>query len=173
MPAPQSPGWFPQWRLPRPLRRAGLCGGGRGIGSADLPCSEVAVGCWAGGPQLCGLLEPGWEQPAPAWEQSRWSHSTWWAGWCPRGSVGHRAAGIRGWGALVSGRCPAKKGPTPSVPIIVTSSIAVSPPANPQSQVQAHPLCRRSMTLGGCLTQGLQVCTLTIQTANPNYVFLT
>lgn len=97
MPAPLSPGWFPQWRLPRPLRRAGRRGGGRGVRSADLPCSEVAVGCQAGGPQLCGLLEP-------AWEQSRWGRSTWQAGWCPRGSAGHRAAGVRGWSALVSGR---------------------------------------------------------------------
>lgn len=58
------------------------------------------------------------------------------------------------WNWLFTGTCPAKKGPTLSVPIIVTSSIAVSPPASPQSQVQAHPLCRRNMTLGGCLTQG-------------------
>lgn len=43
------------------------------------------------------------------------------------------------WNWLFTGICPAKKGPTLSVPIIVTSSIEVSPPANPRSQVQAHP----------------------------------
>ncbi|CAI9175027.1 unnamed protein product [Rangifer tarandus platyrhynchus] len=90
-PLASRPGWKPLrlgqfLRGTLPGRFAGRSG--RDVGSADLPCSEVAVRCWAGGPQLCGLLEPGWERPAPAWEPSGWSRSTWRAGCAPKARLG-------------------------------------------------------------------------------------